>query len=121
MGQTNGAPTPYSSDDSVRFEELPGQANAMANYREYYTYNQATNIKKLVHVNEINSSLSWTRNYVYEERSRIEPSKMSDRLTSTSTGNETQNYMYDVHGNMTRMPHLGGRPGEENMEWDYMD
>ena len=47
---------------------------------------------------------SWTRRYVYEAASLLEPAtKQSNRLTSTTMGNgpnRTETYTYDAHGNM---------------------
>ena len=33
----------------------------------------------------------------------------------------TEPNIYDTHGNMTRMPHLGDGSPEPNMFWDYRD
>jgi RHS repeat-associated protein len=73
------------------------------------------NFEKLIHQA---TNGNWTRNYAYNEASLIESSKQSNRLSSTSIAGAnpiTEIYTYDVHGNMTSMPHL------TLMEWDYKD
>ncbi|KAH7348975.1 hypothetical protein BKA65DRAFT_584945 [Rhexocercosporidium sp. MPI-PUGE-AT-0058] len=89
----------------------------MANYQEFYMYDAATNFQKTVHVNDGNSALNWTGTYNYLEQSTIQPNKTCNKLSSTSSGNrKTTNYKYDEHGNMTRMPHLGGSGSATNMD-----
>lgn len=58
---------------------------------------------------------NWTRAYVYNEASLIEPGKKNNRLSSTAVGQRTEAYTYDAHGNMTIMPHLS------LMGWNYKD
>src|SRR5262249_31189603 len=54
--------------------------------------------------------------YAYNEPSLLEPGKQSNRLSSTTVGNGiTEQYGYDVHGNMLRMPHLQG------VQWNFKD
>ena len=43
------------------------------------------------------------------------PSRPIIRLTSTMIGKSKETYQYDLHGNMTRMPHL------PQMTWDFKD
>ena len=63
----------------------------------------------------------WTRRYAYTETSLVTPTETSNRLSSTSppgdpaAGPYSATYRYDVHGNMTRMPHL------PEMTWDTYD
>jgi RHS repeat-associated protein len=59
----------------------------------------------------------WTRTYSYAEPSLLEPSQVSDRLTSTSDGADvtSPSFTYDAHGNTTFMPEL------PLMRWDYHD
>ena len=51
--------------------------------------------------------------------------KQSNRLSSTQVGNGVASapeaYLHDAHGNMVRMPHLGGGLPGPNMHWDYKD
>ena len=55
---------------------------------------------------------AWTRPYDYNEPSLIEPAKKSNRLSKTT---DIEIYTYDVHGNMTAMPHL------PHMDWNFRD
>ena len=69
---------------------------------------------------------NWTRTYAYDEASQLEPGRQSNRLTGTTIGATTETYSaggdgYDAHGNMLRMPHLGGGSPGPNMRWDYRD
>ena len=61
----------------------------------------------------------WTRTYAYNEPSLLEPGKQSNRLSSTTIGrrqpDQPEQYGYDAHGNMLRMPHL------PVMQWDFKD
>ena len=62
----------------------------------------------------------WTRTYIYDEASLIEPGKKSNRLTrrpsaDRQTKPSPEPYGYDAHGNMLRMPHL------PVMQWDFKD
>ncbi len=74
----------------------------------------------------------WTRAYDYAETSLIEdgsggaPLKTSNRLSRTTLSPNGANphvepYQHDAHGNMVRMPHLGGGLPGPNMHWDYKD
>ena len=66
----------------------------------------------------------WTRSYAYRRLACIEPAKHSNRLSRTRIGTNnpvTERYVYDAHGNVTRMPHLGGAHPAPNMHWDYRD
>ena len=50
--------------------------------------------------------------YTYNESGPIEAAKQSNRLSRTQVGNgitsAPETYQHDAHGNMVRMPHLGG-------------
>ncbi|MEQ1844073.1 MAG: SpvB/TcaC N-terminal domain-containing protein [Nitrospira sp.] len=99
----------------------PNNMQAMRNYTEHYEYDAVGNFEKLIH-HATNGN--WTRSYAYDEDSLIEPAKKSNRLRSTTVGNNNppvERYVYDAHGNMIRMPHLGGAHPSPNMHWDYRD
>jgi RHS repeat-associated protein len=85
----------------------------MRRYSEVYTYDSAGNLRHLLH-NAQNGR--WGRSFVYQEASRIEPDRPSNRLSKVSVaGGATDSYAYDAHGNMTAMPHL------LRMDWDFRD
>jgi YD repeat-containing protein len=87
----------------------------MRRYSEEYRYDGAGNFLALVHLAE---NGNWTRSYAYNEPSLVDPTKSSNRLSSTSIGSNnpiTEPYAHDAHGNMTSMPHL------TLMQWDFRD
>ena len=100
----------------------PNDMQAMRNYTEFYKYDQVGNFDSMRH--SANGG-SWTRRYEYDEDSLIETDKDSNRLTSTTVGNDlnlnhTENYRYtddqdnDVHGCMTAINSM-------TMVWDFED
>ncbi len=139
LGQVGKAPVPHSFNDSPRVgidqapmnrNWSPNDGNAMGKYTERYLYDAAGNFLEMKHIGNIPGNPVWTRKYAYGETSLIEdgsipgvPLKNGNRLRSTTTGNGnpiTEIYTHDTHGNMTRMPHLGGAP-DANMFWDFRD
>ena len=110
----------------------PGDGNAMGTYTERYVYDAVGNFLQMQHSSSDQGNPGWTRCYAYAETSLIEdggdgnPAKVSNRLSGTTlsaTGAPSQadGYLYDLHGNMTRLPHLGGAAGTPNLHWDYRD
>ncbi len=125
LGQ-DGAPIPYSHDDEERVGLLhPNDGNAMGTYIERYVYDAAGNFLMMQHSGSDPAHPGWTRRYTFSEASLIEGSKHSNRLSSTQVGNGItalpEIYIYDAHGSMVRMPHLGSRVSEPNLHWDYRD
>ncbi|MFD4444743.1 SpvB/TcaC N-terminal domain-containing protein [Nocardia sp. NPDC058519] len=126
LGQAGGAPIPHSPDDAGRVGLLhPGDANAMGTYTERYVYDAVGNFLQMQHRGSDPAHPGWTRAYTYAEASLTEPGKQSNRLSSTQVGNGVaavpETYLHDAHGNMLRMPHLGGGGAGPNMHWDYKD
>jgi RHS repeat-associated protein len=89
---------------------------ALRNYTERYDYDPVGNFQKMVHRA---ANGNWIRSYVYDERSLIEPSKISNRLSRTALQTKpmapVEHYSYDQHGNVVRMPHL------QLMQWNFND
>lgn len=122
LGQTGGAPQvarQVTNDDSSRTRlPQPGDGAAMGVYTETYTYDAVGNILGVSH--QVGSG-AWKRTYAYDEASQIVGSETCNRLTATSlpgdpaAGPFTATYAHDVHGNMTRMPHL------PSLTWDEDD
>jgi RHS repeat-associated protein len=108
-------PQPWTTwDDKFRIDLAhPNDGQKMQRYTEQYDYDEVGNFVHLIH--QANHQGAWTRDYHYNEPSRIEPGKQNNRLSSTSVGNNTETYSYDAHGNMTRMPHL------PLIAWDFND
>lgn len=123
LGQTGGvstAPTPHSYNDVSRVGLLhPADGNAMGRYLERYVYDAVGNFLEMQHRGSDPAHPGWTRAYAYNETSQLEVAKQSNRLSSTQVGNGVtaapETYLYDAHGNMTRMPHL------HVMRWDFKD
>ena len=71
----------------------------MRRYTERYVYDAVGNFEKLIHQA---ANGNWTRAYAYNEASLLEAGKKSNRLSSTTVGdNDREPYTYDAHGNMT--------------------
>lgn len=119
LGQTGSVPIPHSYNDAPRVSlPHPGDGNAMGRYVERYLYDAVGNFLEMQHRSS-DTAHGWTRSYGYHESSLIEPARQSNRLSSTQIGNgitsAPERYVYDAHGNMTRMPHL------PLIQWDYRD
>lgn len=123
LGQPGGSPIPFTHDDSARSGPQPGDGGAMGTYTEDYVYDHTGNLIKLKHsVDDPRApGHTWTREFSYAESSMIEAAKFGNRLSSSLISGRSEEYLYDKHGNMTRMPHLGGPPGTPNMFWNYTD
>jgi RHS repeat-associated protein len=137
LGQVNGVPNPPTSADGfntfhTRLQH-PGDGGAMGRYVERYVYDAGGNLLKLQHRGSDPAHAGWTRAYDYEETSLIEDGtggvavKTSNRLTRTTANPNGANppqvelYQHDAHGNMVRMPHLGGGQPGSNLHWNYKD
>ena len=119
LGQVGGAPIPHSYNDAPRVGLLhPGDGNAMGTYTEHYVYDAVGNFLEMRHRGSDPANPPWTRTYAYNEASLLERGKQSNRLSSTTVSDGdsiTEQYGYDAHGNMLRMPHL------QVMQWDFKD
>ena len=125
LGQVGGAPIPHSYNDFPRAGLLhPGDGSAMGTYLERYIYDVMGNILQMQHRGTDPDHAGWTRSYDYLESSQLESAKIGNRLSKTTVGNNNppvERYLYDAHGNMTRMPQMGGTHPDANMHWDYQD
>ena len=134
--QANGARRPPTAPGAFSAFpgalDHPGDGNAMGTYVERYVYDAVGNVVQAQHRGSDPAHAGWTRAYDYLETSLIEggvgaPRKTSNRLSQTRVDpNGTlptlvEPYEYDAHGNMIRMPHLGGGVPGPNMGWDYND
>jgi RHS repeat-associated protein len=119
LGQA-GRPVVQSYNDAPRvgIRWSANDGNLMGTYVERYVYDAVGNFLQMQHRRSDQAVPGWTRGYAYNETSLIEPPKASNRLSSTTVGNGapvTEQYTYDLHGNMLRMPQL------QIMQWDFRD
>ena len=133
-GTTQAMPTSPSRWSVNAFHirhDHPNMLKAMGTYVERYVYDAVGNILQMQHHGSDPAHPGWTRGYDYAETSLIEDGAggaalaMSNRLTSTTlspsgANPQTDVYEHDPHGNMVRLPHLGGAAGR-NVHWDYRD
>ncbi|MBX9449846.1 MAG: RHS repeat-associated core domain-containing protein [Taibaiella sp.] len=82
-------------NDSAWQTTHKGNGNAVQNYTQQYSYDEAGNILQVQH---IASTGSYTRTYDIDTS--------SNRLLHTQAGANTYNYRYNAGGNMIEMPHL---------------
>jgi RHS repeat-associated protein len=122
LGQAGTTPSPSSYNDKPRVGILfsGSDGTAMGRYLQRYVYDAVGNFKAMIHCGTDPTSPGWTRAYSYNESNLLEPTKESNRLSSTTIGATTETYStdgdgYDAHGNMLRMPHL------QIMRWDFRD
>jgi hypothetical protein len=124
LGQVGGAPIPHSYNDARRIgiDWSANDGDAMGIYEERYVYDAVGNFLEMQHRGTDPANPGWTRTYAFGETSLIEDGtpgtlhKTSNRLSSTTVGsNPTEQYGYDAHGNMLKMPQL------QIMQWDYKD
>ncbi|MEV8504293.1 SpvB/TcaC N-terminal domain-containing protein [Actinoplanes sp. NPDC051475] len=126
LGQAGGAPIPHSAGDGGRvgIAWADNDGDAVGAYTESYVYDAAGNVLELRHRGSDSAQAGWTREFTCGEASLLEAAKTGNRLTSTALagGNApTERYWHDEHGNMTRMPHLGGNDPAQNVYWNDRD
>jgi len=132
LGQVGGAPIAHSPDDAprVRIDWAANDGNALGTYTERYVYDAVGNFLEMQHRGNDPVNPGWTRRFFYEATSLIENGaagallKTSNRLSHTTVGENNpplERYVHDAHGNITRMPHLGGVHPAPNMIWDHRD
>ena len=102
----------------------PGDTVAMRTYTQQYIYDAVGNIKSFSHqgVNPDKTMGGFTRVYYYNnnDADRTECSVLpgtikNNRLLRTQIKDDKIDYIHDVHGNMTSMPHLS------RMAWNFKD
>ncbi|TXH68383.1 MAG: toxin [Lysobacteraceae bacterium] len=128
------APTASDAFDAAQLQlDHPGDGHAMGRYVERYVYDIVGNLLRMQHRGDDPAHAGWTRAYEYVETSQIENGvggsaiKTSNRLSRTRLNPngghppQSDDYLHDAHGNVTRMPHLGGGGPAPNLHWDYRD
>ena len=89
---------------------LPHKADGekLQNYLEQFEYDGVGNLNTMAHTAGRGIFVNrWTR--------RFTPEASSNRLAMCEVGGVTETFLYDVHGNMTSMPHLA------RMDWTVDD
>jgi RHS repeat-associated protein len=111
IGQLAAPQTSWNDAGRIRLPH-PHDGQAMRRYAEQYEYDATGNLLRLVH-QAVDGS--WTRAYAYDEASALEPHKRSNRLSRTTVGTTEESCTYDLHGNVSGMPHLS------SLRWDFAD
>ncbi len=96
----------HESFGSVAHRE---DGSAMRRYTQRYVYDVVGNILRMQHAAD---GGDWTRRYVYaEDGNRL----VANSGPEDAADQHSHTYGYDVHGNMTSMPHLSA------VTWDFAD
>ncbi len=93
----------YLSFDSVSIND----STALENYSQSYQYDFADNLEQIRHSVQGNSSRGWTKTQSFADD--------SNRIKSSTIGNDTQYFSFDAAGNMTKLEHL------RQINWNYRD
>ncbi|MEO1052978.1 MAG: SpvB/TcaC N-terminal domain-containing protein [Bacteroidota bacterium] len=103
MAGSNTTPGP----NDLAIQPLPdNNTAALRTYNQSYEYDEMGNIMKMIH---LANGGNWTRHYHYDINNYL-LSTSNDGIAPTQA-----EYAYDIHGNMTQMPHLS------TMTWDHAD
>jgi RHS repeat-associated protein len=101
-------PTPEGDGNGGPGGTHPNDLTALSRYQETYDYDCVGNFTQMQHAVLEGGGTGWTRAYDYTGG--------TNRLRRTRAPSEpsgsVDDYGYDAHGNMTRMPHLA------EMKWD---
>jgi RHS repeat-associated protein len=107
---SSGAPV---HEDFGHLQGLPSQHinTAARSYTQTYEYDAADNITLLQHKTGSGTG-SWSRTYQYATNAtnNLEATKLSTANATTARYED-----YDIHGNMTKMPHL------QALTWNFAD
>jgi RHS repeat-associated protein len=96
----------------------PNDLQAMRNYTEQYQYDEVGNFELVSHI--VANGGGWSCGYDYGEASLLEPAKIGNRVTRTTTSGFTETYTYkdaqsaEVHGCITAINAM-------KMDWDFED
>lgn len=116
LGQ-NWVSIPASNTAASLATASPSDGQAMCRYTEQYTYDSEGNMTSLTHSLADKGVVGWTRRFVYNEPSFLEPGKRNNRLSESSVGDTTSSLRYlgpdGQAGLVTDMT------GFSRMSWDY--
>lgn len=102
IGQTSATEPESEGYNAAQISPEDGQA--MRGYVRQWQYDEVGNI--LAQIHQANGN-SWNRSYAYASD--------SNRLATTTVGQDTVSYTYNAHGSMASMPHL------DALEWDFAE
>jgi len=86
----------------------PNDLTALEGYTESYSYDAVGNFTEMQHAVPAGSGAGWTRVYDYT----TDTNRLRRTRAPSEPSGSVDDYGYDAHGNMTRMPHLA------EMKWD---
>ncbi|WP_199868646.1 MULTISPECIES: SpvB/TcaC N-terminal domain-containing protein [Streptomyces] len=131
---TRRAPTAPDASNAFHTRlDHPNTQQTMGTYVERYVHDLVGNIERMRHRGSDPAHAGWTRGYTYAETSLLEDgtagtaAKTGNRLSHTTLNPDgatpplVEPYAHDRHGNMTRMPHLGGGQPGPSLHWDHAD
>jgi RHS repeat-associated protein len=107
---------PVSAYDEFRMQLAhKADATAMQNYNQYYEYDFAGNMKRMIHTAGRDAFTNrWTRSFEYKTH-LADSTQRNNQLLSSAVGTNVEHYTYDIHGNMLGLPHL------PVMNWNFKD
>ena len=101
-GREHNSLANLSHNDFVNNIPLLEDGQNMRNYTQIFQYDEIGNLLQM------KSNGVWTRDYKYNFAA-------NNYLLDHDLNSTTDSYLYDTHGNMTKMPHL------QELKWDYAD
>ncbi|GII61303.1 hypothetical protein Skr01_13880 [Sphaerisporangium krabiense] len=82
----------------------PADGAALARYTQRFRYDPVGNLLRVTHRNAADSATGWTREYVYDQPSRLEPGRTGNRLGGLG---DERRFSYDEHGDTVHLPGVG--------------
>jgi RHS repeat-associated protein len=120
LGQVGGSATPHSPGDNGSVgQPHPSDGHAMGTYTETFGYD---NVANLIEIRHRGDGPQWVRSFSYANSSVLREIERNNQLSSTELlENETTQYQYDEHGNLTHLPHLHIAGPSGSLQWDHND
>lgn len=124
LGQT-GTAQPHSPSDVARLRlPHPGDGIGLSPYVERYLLDPGGGLAEMTHRSLGASPVGWTRRFTADAPGRIEGlaaqtgnALSRSTLSADGTPPQDETLLYDPMGQVIRLPHLGGAPGQRNLSW----